>query len=420
MPMPEEGVTSALVVDHVVAQPPVASVDQAQAMLHGRQVAATSMGRLRSIDALRGLGALGVVLFHARGAAGLHSTDGFARLVSAFLSFGRYGVWLFFVVSGFCIHQRWVRQSQLDPAARLDFVSFWKRRLYRLYPPFFVALVIYLVCLTVWGGFSWNRITMWRVGRNLFLVNNFDAASAGAINGVFWTLAIEEQLYLAYFVLVRLRVRFGWTMTLCCAFLARVSWFMVAMALHRMWRIDVLVVESAASQWFIWTLGALAVEGACGRVSLPAWTRNAWLGTGILGLAAGITYGYTEYLPGGPLKTLCWFFGDMIWGVGFFLWVNWAVTLERQWQHAHRVPRLAAWLASLGIFSYSLYLTHEIVLEHLWPRLLAFRPQLFGELSPLAGLLGLTLASVAFAWCFFRVFEKPFLSPRRPPAIASA
>src|SRR3712207_8758132 len=44
-----------------------------------------------------------------------------------------------------------------------------------------------------------------------------------SLNAVFWTLAIEEQLYLAYFALIWLRVKFGRKKTIAICFLDRKS-----------------------------------------------------------------------------------------------------------------------------------------------------------------------------------------------------
>ncbi len=37
---------------------------------------------------------------------------------------------------------------------------------------------------------------------HLLMLHNLDPNTCYTINGVFWTLAIEEQLYLAYFLLL--------------------------------------------------------------------------------------------------------------------------------------------------------------------------------------------------------------------------
>jgi peptidoglycan/LPS O-acetylase OafA/YrhL len=92
------------------------------------------------------------------------------------------------------------------------------------------------------------------------------------------------------------------------------------------------------------------------------------------------------------------------WGVGFFILVNWAVAAEQRWRlKSSAVPRLIPALASVGLMSYSLYLTHSFVLMHwYW-----FGFTKFHVLT--ISLLILTPLSVAFAWLFFRVCERPFM-----------
>jgi len=90
--------------------------------------------------------------------------------------------------------------------------------------------------------------------------------------------------------------------------------------------------------------------------------------------------------------------------VGFFILVNYAVAAEQRWRLKTTVPRLIPSLASVGLMSYSLYLTHSFVLMHwYWFG--------FTRLHILTiSLLIMTPLSVAFAWVFFRVFERPFMA----------
>jgi peptidoglycan/LPS O-acetylase OafA/YrhL len=75
------------------------------------------------------------------------------------------------------------------------------------------------------------------------------------------------------------------------------------------------------------------------------------------------------------------------------------------------VPRLIPALASIGLISYSLYLTHSFVLMHwYW---FGFTRWHIRSIS-LALMIPL---SVVFAWVFFRVCERPFMTSvavRRP------
>src|ERR1044072_2476188 len=91
--------------------------------------------RLRSIDALRGVAAMGVVLYHAVEQGGKILPDNFLRypikLVQLVSSFGYIGVFLFFVISGFCIHLQWCRSRSINEQGSVAFGKFWKRRIRR-------------------------------------------------------------------------------------------------------------------------------------------------------------------------------------------------------------------------------------------------------------------------------------------------
>ena len=106
--------------------------------------------RLRSIDALRGIAAMGVVVYHCIGIGPYLQSRFFlvrypVQLIQLTSSFGYIGVFLFFVISGFCIHLQWARAQASGVTPTIHFGSFWKRRIRRLYPPYIIALALYLV-----------------------------------------------------------------------------------------------------------------------------------------------------------------------------------------------------------------------------------------------------------------------------------
>ena len=170
--------------------------------------------RLRSIDALRGIAAIGVVLYHSvpRPANGtptsLLNWPGY--VVQYGSSVGYIGVFLFFVISGFCIHLQWARARAAGQQAEIRFGAFWKRRIRRLYPPYLIALAFYLLLPALINGVNLNHFLAYDVVMHVLMLHNLDPRTCYSINGVFWTLAIEEQLYLAYFLLLFLRTRWGW------------------------------------------------------------------------------------------------------------------------------------------------------------------------------------------------------------------
>src|SRR5579884_2573391 len=87
-------------------------------------------GRLESVDALRGIAALAVVLCHATGS--LPPSGHWLSAVRAVLVEGHQGVPLFFVISGFCIHLTRARALAQKTAGAPGFFAFWRRRFYRL------------------------------------------------------------------------------------------------------------------------------------------------------------------------------------------------------------------------------------------------------------------------------------------------
>jgi peptidoglycan/LPS O-acetylase OafA/YrhL len=266
------------------------------------------------------------------------------------------------------------------------------------------------------GELPWSALSAWKVGLHALMLQNIDTRALNAMNNVYWTLAVEEQLYLLYFVFLAIRRRFGWTAALGAALGARIGWFALAMIVHRVWGLDIVVTQAAAAQWFIWILGALAVEAAYGLITMPRWTANRWLAMAVLAFAGLIAWAQNYWLTAGLFSNVVWLAGDLVWGVGFFVLLNWAVAHESSWSAAKRVPAIAGSLAAVGIFSYSLYLTHEIVEWRVWPIAAEWLARTGHLLPQIVVMVMLTVASVLFARVFFELFERPFL--RRPWAPA--
>jgi peptidoglycan/LPS O-acetylase OafA/YrhL len=368
--------------------------------------------RLASIDALRGVAALGVVLYHAV----LQTTNAVphnlfqwpVKGVVFLSSFGYIGVFLFFVISGFCIHLRWARAEAAGQTRRIDFGSFWGRRLRRLYPPYLVALALFLLLTAATAGIDVTQFFVYDVVMHLLMLHNLDPHTCYSINGVFWTLAIEEQLYLAYFVLLFLRKKWGWGTTLVICVVVRLGWFFLA---HFIWAysgVGIPVPESAASHWFTWTLGAMAVEASYGLMKLPRWCSSVWLGSIAVVSASAISTVLPEIQKDTWIHNGAWLVLHPLWGFGFFALLNRAVAWEQSKSEATRkvLPRLVAAAATLGVFSYSLYLTHELVIMQSW-RFVTSLPPILNTL------LVVTPATVVFAWVFFNWCEKPYLAKRR-------
>ena len=118
----------------------------------------------------------------------------------------------------------------------------------------------------------------------------------------------------------------------------------------------------------------------------------------------------SSYLPAIPKDTLLhnfsWFLIHPLWGLGFFILVNRMVLAEESWLRKAKLPSMISLFSTLGIFSYSIYLTHELVIMQSWRWINPGWPQLGNVL------LVVIPGTILFAWVFFWFCEKPFMARR--------
>jgi peptidoglycan/LPS O-acetylase OafA/YrhL len=135
-----------------------------------------------ALDGLRAIAALMVVFYHC----------GVQLQLPPFVIPGYSGVHLFFVLSGYLIARPfWARLVNGQPLP--SWRKYGARRFMRIYPTYFVALVVFVVMR--FAG-QLHRPTWTDVVLHVLLVFNWgDAAQFLAINIAMWTLAIEAQFY---------------------------------------------------------------------------------------------------------------------------------------------------------------------------------------------------------------------------------
>jgi peptidoglycan/LPS O-acetylase OafA/YrhL len=154
-------------------------------------------GRVASIDGLRGVAVLLVVLFHVR----LGPFDG-----------GFVGVGIFFTLSGFLIASRTL--SEVGTTGRFSLGGFVERRIRRLAPASLVCVAATLWATHVWGsGTQVSNIAGDAIGAVANVANWRFLARGTSYADLFagpsplnhyWSLAIEEQFYLAFPLVVAL------------------------------------------------------------------------------------------------------------------------------------------------------------------------------------------------------------------------
>jgi peptidoglycan/LPS O-acetylase OafA/YrhL len=165
----------------------------AQTVPNAAPVRPRTFVHVRELDGVRGLAALMVFFHHVCFTsipAGHWSWP--VRLLRTLSAQGSYGVDLFFVLSGFLITSL-LLGARARPAYYRDF--YWKRAL-RILPLYLLCLLG--VLLLVPGSRDFVILSA------LFL-SNFAHVLHVQGAGPFWTLAIEEQFYLLWPTVVRLR-----------------------------------------------------------------------------------------------------------------------------------------------------------------------------------------------------------------------
>jgi peptidoglycan/LPS O-acetylase OafA/YrhL len=167
-----------------------------------------SNNRLPGVDGLRALAALWVVCFHIT--AFSHASFPQIPGVDLFLKSGSTGVSLFLVLSGFCLFLPFAGGR----AARFKTGEFFRRRIRRLAPAYYTSLGLSIVLLVVTAGplgtpgLTLGRV-LWQLATHATLTHSIFPDSFYALNGAYWSLGLEWQLYLGLPVLILAIRRFG-------------------------------------------------------------------------------------------------------------------------------------------------------------------------------------------------------------------
>lgn len=158
--------------------------------------------RILELDGLRGIAVGMVLVWHFVGALVDQGLGGWAKLLYGTTIFGRTGVDLFFVLSGFLIAGI-LLDRRSSPSHFLR--SFYIRRVLRIVPSYFLLVAIFWTAIHLGvRNDVFNADTPW--WRHITFTQNWwmaehDRWGPSAIS-VTWSVAIEEQFYLAFPLLV--------------------------------------------------------------------------------------------------------------------------------------------------------------------------------------------------------------------------
>jgi len=367
----------------------------------GRATDLTKPGRIAHLDSLRGLAALVVVFHHCLMTipqfASVYERPATTPLMRLLGNSPLHLLWdgpefvlVFFTLSGFVLSLPYWGNKPLT------YGQFVVRRIFRIYPAYFVAIVIGMILMTLlshgplhglsdWTQQFWNRPLDWKIiGDQIFLM-----ASGGDnyIDTPVWSLVVEMHASLLFPLLILV---ICWSET--GAFLGA-----LALAFLGDWaaRIDpgghpfLTSFATSASYLWLFVAGALMARhrGALAQFvsRIPLAAQLIVLACALVALNAIWQFGSTEQ----------WRFLEqtgavvLVGSAAFMPWMK-------------RVLDVAP-LRWLGKISYSLYLIHFIVLFSL---LYAFRAYVtFPRI-----LIAVPTLSILAAALLYRLVEKPSIA----------
>lgn len=355
----------------------------ANAMQTGRQ-------HYPALDGLRGLAILLVVIYHNFG------------FINKYFFFGWLGVDLFFVLSGFLI-----TDILMNTVGNKNFLrNFYFRRILRIFPLYYLGLILFLIVLPklpVESGLKYytdNQEWIWTFLQNWLYIFN-PPEQTNTLNHL-WSLAVEEQFYLLW-PLVILLIRKPKYL------LAFITLLLVATLSLRLWIWIHHITNLAYYNLYTFT----RIDGICIGCMVALLLRiNANFlkkySSGIVLFFAVMNFAFffinRLYQFSFPYLALA---GYTTFAMMFGLLVNLAVTSQTKLVNLiFNIPLLKFF----GRISYGFYIFH-------WPVYLLLSPYLSTWVNGfnsgwqtefVVSVLG-TLTAIVLSWFSFNYFEKYFL-----------
>jgi len=320
---------------------------------------------------------------------------------------GWIGVQLFFVLSGFLITRN-LLDSRDGPHY---FRSFYARRALRIFPLYFLTLFVGLVLLPKLvsyspGALASHQHQVWLWTFTINWTQPFGADVSGFSH--FWSLAVEEQFYLVWPVVVLLAVG------------RRLLWICIALVLTALLSRAFMQVSGAKPEMiYMFTfcrMDALAMGAAMAVVSLSAPAMQWIAGHSRAVLAAAFvtmlvvalySHTYSVFDP----HTLV--LGQTLLAAAFALLVVSVGSIPRE-AFGHSLRRLLEmrWLRRVGRYSFAMYVFHLLLITAIGTPIheaLDFA----GSATPLLYALSFILLSFLAGMASYHLLEKHFLELKK-------
>jgi peptidoglycan/LPS O-acetylase OafA/YrhL len=355
---------------------------------------------LPALDGVRGVAVLIVVAYHTGG--GAQSSNFIVRSIGLVLKAGWSGVTLFFLLSGFLITGiLWDSKG-----APHWWRNFYARRILRISPLYYGSLL--LVMLVSWAlhRTSLGSKGLWVYAlylQNVPWITDAGAGTRPLLLSHFWSLAVEEQFYLMWPLLLRRLTSVAQVKCLCLGIFVCSTLFR-----YSVWTLS--AHPQAFNGFLLSRAGELALGGylaMCFRDE--CWAKLERLAPYFTPLA--LVGFVAACIPGGSVELTS--LGCSTAGLAFItlFYAGWIVLALKEGAVNHIVS--APWLRQVGYISYGVYIFH-VLLQPLYGHLAQ-------SIAPHAGRIeGIMIRAVftwlltaIIAWLSFRFFESPILGLRR-------
>ena len=360
--------------------------------------------RMSYIDILRAIACLWVVLYHCMqrtADAPSHApwiAHAVVRSLASVAGLGWVGVGLFLVLSGFCLYYPLVRATDVSHV-RLNLPQFARRRAMRILPPYYASIIISTLVNIAILKYTHRSLSHLFAGwydlpAHLLMLHNLTIPTFHSINGVYWSLALECQLYLVFPILIWVAARYGLRADLIAALCLSLLWTYAAYT-RLGFSFD---VQAPAEVWYN-ALPARCFEFVAGMTAAAVVARSKahhWKYALIILVAA--------------LIPSVWYASDVS-RLGPGLDPLWGCVFASAIVALHAVPEefmlrngLMRWLTWLGAISYSVYLVHAPILTFTF--IVAAR---YGSHVGLITFPFIFVASIVCGYGFHLLFERPFM-----------
>ena len=345
-------------------------------------VSEANIDRLHGLDFVRGLCAVAVMIYHY-----LHVSK-----IGTFYAAGTYGVYIFFVLSGFTLHQVYGSQEINETNLRRFFLN----RAFRIMPLYIAVVGVQFLFA------SWGRVNVAEFALNVTLL--FGLTNPGQTSGTpgGWSIGVEAVFYLLFPMLLLFRNTLSLGLVFICT-----------LAINHLY--TGMTYTMPAMEKAHWTFHIQPTTFLCffvggmflAKFGVPKMRTNQWMGAAII-VATMVAMFTLPHLLGVSRKEILagWEAKLMIAASLAVVVLGAAVDLNGF------LERLARFL---GEISYALYLIHLLV----YGQVVRWLPEI-GTLPTIAVSAAL---SVSLSKIIYDLFENPirgwgkrWAARRGPPA----